>query len=431
VPRFLAWFCAVLLLGLAAANAQQSITVSALDFVRAAIATGNYDAARRVLSDLLLANPADVEANFLLAETDLAQSDYDAAIVRLRMLLIDHPTLTRVRLDYALALFDAHEDDNAEYNFRLVLAADVPDAVRDNVLRFLHAIRARRRYQFGIAASVAPDTNINAGTGLSEITLFGLPFTPSESLQKKSGVGALVQVSGEDRYPLTEDVRWRTGAVLWRAEYPGGHFDDMIFRTTAGPQLLLENWDLSALGVYTQRWYGNDPFYGGAGPRIEATYHGFSRWRIEGDAEDLFLGYHTETFENGDYISANLYPNYYFDTTTFVRPIFGIFNQQVASAAFANTGYRLGLMFHHEFAHGISTEFQGEVFLAYFDAPNPTFGTTRRDQTLRLQASIYRRDWIVFGFNPVLTYILTRNDSNQDLFSYRRNQVEIGFTKDF
>jgi outer membrane protein len=431
LARFLACLCAAFVLGLAAAHAQKSITVDALDFVRAAIATGKYDAARRVLSDLLRANPADVEANFLLAETDLAQHDDDAAITRFRMLLVDHPAVTRIRLDYALALFDAQDDDNAEYNFRLTLAADLPDTVRDNVLRYLHAIRARRRYQVSVAASIAPDTNINSGTSVTEVSLFGLPFTPSQSLEKKSGVGAVVQFSGEYRYPVSEDIRWRANALLWRAEYPGGQFDDMVFRTETGPQWLLADWDLSALGVYTQSWYGNDPFYAGAGPRVEAVYHGFARWRIEADAEDLFLGYHTERFENGDYISANLYPNFYFDPTTFLRPIIGVFQEQVASSAFAATGYRLGMGFHHEFPRGISMEFQGEVYLSYYDAQNALFGTTRRDQTLRLQASIYRRDWIIFGFNPVLTYIFTRNDSNQDLFAYRRNQVQVGFTKDF
>ena len=99
---------------------------------------------------------------------------------------------------------------------------------------YLHAIRARRRYQFSVAASLAPDTNLNAGTGQSEITLFGLPFTPSDTLKKKSGVGATVSLSGEDRYPLSDDLRLRSNATLWRAEYPGGQFDDMILQDRAG-----------------------------------------------------------------------------------------------------------------------------------------------------------------------------------------------------
>jgi hypothetical protein len=115
----------------------------------------------------------------------------------------------------------------------------------------------------------------------------------------------------------------------------------------------------------------------------------------------------------------------------YVRPIAGFFRPLVASPAFADTGYRLGLAYHRELALGITVELQGEVFLSYYDGPNVLFGTTRRDQTVQMTASVYRRDWIILGFNPVLTYVFTRNVSNQDLYSYRRNQVQIGFTKDF
>jgi len=94
-------------------------------------------------------------------------------------------------------------------------------------------------------------------------------------------------------------------------------------------------------------------------------------------------------------------------------------------------GYRLGLAYHRELALGITVELQGEMYLSYYDGPNVLFGTTRRDQTTRVQGSVYRRDWILFGFDPVLSLILTRNASNQDLFAYRREQLELGFTKEF
>jgi outer membrane protein len=421
----------VLLSGLGTARAQQSITINALDFARAAIAKGDYALARQVLNVLVAHDPGDVETNFLLAETDLYDNRLDAAIARFRKILAAHPELVRVRLDYALALFKANQDDNAEYNFYLALDANLPEAVRANVMAYLHAIRARRRFDYSVAASIAPDTNLNAGTGQTQITLFGLPFTPSQTLRRRSGVGAVVAVSGEYRYPLADQWRWHSDGTLWRAEYPGGHFDDMILRTEVGPQYLAPDWDLAALGVYTERWYGNDPFDAGAGPRIEGAYHGFQRWRLEADAEYLLLGFHTETFENGSYFDANFYPNYYLPPTAFLRPIFGILHDDTRSSAFSAQGYRLGLGYHQELPHAITVEIQAEAFWTYYDGVDALFGTTRRDETLRLSDSIYRRDWIVFGFNPVFTVIFTRNASNQALFAYRRYQFQLGFTKEF
>jgi outer membrane protein len=411
--------------------AQQSITVDAITFAKAAIASGNDALARQVLDRLAASAPADIETNFLLATLDAKEGKLDAAIARYRRILLDHPDLVRVRLDYALALFRAGDDDNADYNFRLALDAQVPDAVRDQVMAYLHAIRARSRFRYDVAASVAPDTNINAGPAASEITLFGLPFTPSDTTKRQSGVGAMVSVSGEERYPIEDTLRWRSNAGLWRTEYPGGQFDDMILRTEMGPQFLWQDWDASALGVYTQRWYGNDPYDNGAGPRLEFSYRGFQRFRLESDFEILRLGYHTETFENGNYLSANFYPDITLPPTAFVRPILGFIRQITQSPVFADTGYRLGLGYHQELTHGITVELQGEMLLSYYDAPSALFGTTRRDQTLQLQASIYRRDWIVFGFDPVFGVIFTRNASNQALYAFRREQFDLGFTKEF
>ena len=116
---------------------------------------------------------------------------------------------------------------------------------------------------------------------------------------------------------------------------------------------------------------------------------------------------------------------------SFVRPIAGFFRQFAASPAFADKGYRVGLAYHRELPLGITVEAQAEMLFSYYDGPSPLFGTTRRDQTTRVQGSIYRRDWIVFGFDPVLSVILTRNSSNQALYAYRREQLELGFTKEF
>ena len=413
------------------ACAQRSVTVDAIEAAKQAIAHNDFALARTILDFLVEHEPQDIETNFLLAELDARQGHLKAASARFQKILYSHPALIRVRLDYALTLFRLHEDDRAEYNFRLALASDLPFQVRQNVLNYLHAIRARRRYQIDVTASVAPDTNINAATGLNEVTLFGLPFTLNQQAREKSGVGAVFSTSGEYRYPISDEVRLRSVASLWRAEYPGGQFDDMILRTELGPQWLRQDWDISVLGVYTQRWYGNDPYDTGAGPRIEVAYHALQRWRLEADAEYLRVGYHTQTFQNGDYATTNFYPTFYLTPTSYLSPIVGFFRQSAAAPSFSFIGYRAGLGYHQEIAYGMTVEAQPELLMSYYGGPNVMFGTTRRDRTVRVALGVYRRDWVVFGFDPVFRYIFTDNSSNQLLYSFRRNQFEIGFTKEF
>jgi outer membrane protein len=353
------------------------------------------------------------------------------ATERYRAILADHPELLRVRLELAATLYSLHDDESAEYHFRLVLATDIPDAVRTNVMLFLAAIHKRKRYALAFTASVAPDTNLNAGTSANEINLFGLPFKLDPTLQQKSGVGAVVAASGEYRVPLSEELRMRSVASLWRADYPGGQFDDMIMRTELGPQKIRNDWDASLLAVFTKRWYANDQYSEGFGPRIEAGYHGLQRWNLEMTTEYLKVNYHSLTPANGYYFTINFYPTFILSTTSYLQPILGLIHEDDESSVFSNIGYRLGLGYHQEVLWGVTFLVQPEFLLFLYGAEDPIFLTQRRDRMVRTQFSVYKRDWYLFGVSPTLSYIFTNNASNQPIHAFTRNQFEIGFTKQF
>ena len=65
------------------------------------------------------------------------------------------------------------------------------------------------------------------------------------------------------------------------------------------------------------------------------------------------------------------------------------------------------------------------------DAPMALFGKTRRDWRLQASASIYKRDWNVMGFAPLLRLTWTRNVSNIALYDQRRLRAEFGIAKAF
>jgi hypothetical protein len=421
----------LLFISFSQALADETVTLPALDFARLAILQKQYDAARAILEPLAKAHPKDIEPRFLLAEISAEEGNFKDAVDRYRAILLDYPDNIRVRLDLAAALYQLGEDESATYNFQLVLADDLPDNVRENVMKFLSEIRHRKHYTINAMLSVAPDTNLNAGTGKNELTLFGLPFTTSSETQQHSGVGVVGSLFGEYRFFLDDHFRIRTNATLWRVDYPGGRFDDMIATMQVGPQFLNGVWDVSLLAVYTQRWYGNDPYNKGVGPRIEANYNGFERWSIGTTFQYLSLDYHSQTFQNGDFFDVSLYPTYFLSPTSYVWPVLGIFRTQATDDAFSNFGYRIGAGYHKELAGGITVEVGAEFLIADYDAPSSLFETTRRDRTIRPSFSIYKRNLTVLDFSPVFTYTFTDNISNQDLFAYRRHQFQIGLTKQF
>ena len=94
-------------------------------------------------------------------------------------MLARNPDLPRVRLDLALAYFQAGEDGNAAYHFRLALGAkDLPAIVRARALFFLDQIRRRKAWSVTGSVAILPDNNINAATSAKLVNLFGLPSAP-------------------------------------------------------------------------------------------------------------------------------------------------------------------------------------------------------------------------------------------------------------
>ncbi len=430
------WCRALLLIFLALpVTAQEVRSLAPIDQAKYLIAIGLLKDAEDVLGRFLETHPDDIEARFLEATIAAEETRWSDAIKWYRGILSQHPDLLRVRLDYARALFEDGQDEEADYNFRLALP-DVPEAAAANIYGYLNQIETRKRFTYGLSIGGSLDSDINAAPAVSQLTLFGLPFTLSPGNRATSGVGVIVNGSAEYRLPLAEDpwqLRLRFGGGLYRAEYFGGHsrFDDMIARVYSGPQLLFDKGDVSLLGVANMRWYGNDPYNWGYGPRAEIRYSLTNRILLQAGLEYTPDWYHTQTFENGQLLTGLATTSYVISPASFVSLITGIAHEHAAAPGFSNLSYRIGLGYQRELPLGITLYFQPEVLLAYYAAPSAFFGTTRRDRLVQVQLTLSKRDFRFWGFIPSVTYNFSEDDSNQPLFSFRRHQLLIGLSKAF
>lgn len=413
------------------AEAKSRITVSGLDFAKSAIVTRHYALARKVLDLLVKTQKDPIEAHFLLGKLDEIQGRFVDAVNEYRQILAAHPKLPRVRLDLALLLFKLGDDESAEYNFRLSLGEHLPGKVEENVFRMLDTIRARRRFQFDATFAIAPDTNVNNGPGQRQITIFGLPATLSDTARGQSGVGGFVSLSAQYRFPLNDDYRFRVGAAGYRAQYGNTDFDDMFVRSYAGPERLFSRGDVSFLGVFDKRWYGDVPYSERFGPRIEGEIDLSPRWRLNAGGEFLGTSYSFEKFMNGTYADVSVTPTYIVASAAYAYMIFEYAREDTAASDFSNSVYRAALGYHQEISGGFTYSIQPEFLINPFQAVYPLFGETRFDRLYRLSTSIYNRRWYIGGFCPILNYIYTRDRSNIALYSYQRSQVQLGLTKEF
>jgi hypothetical protein len=402
-----------------------------------AMSAGQVGTAQGILKAVLQADPGATEALFLMGQAESALGRWDAAAEYYRKILTDRPDLVRVRLELARALYQAKEDTGAEYHFRLALAEpDLPEAVIDNVYRFLTAIKRRRNYAFFLDVGIAPDSNFNGAPSKPEVTipaLGGQTFLLSDDARQKSGVGITGTANGEYLAPMstTRDDRWRIGGSLYRSDYPGGEFDDTQLRVQTGPQFRFDRGDLSVLALFGKRWFGNDPYSESYGGRLEYGYGLTPSLRLDGYLEGVAIDHHSQTFLDGYDVNGVAFTTYGIDSQSYARLITGAGREKTESPAFSNSSLRLGFAYLRNFGWGITALVQPELQLAFYDTENPIFGRTREDRILRLQFSVLKRDFHIFGFSPTFTYIYTRDDSNIGFYSFTRNQFQIGFTREF
>ena len=258
-------FSAGVLLSASSAGAATETTeapTAGLDDAQALINAGEPEAALAILRPLAQGSTVDAGVLFHIGVAavgasrrpdlsgDAREALLDEAIAAFRIMLVGRPELVRVRLELARAFFLKGEDRLARRHFEQVLAGQPPEAVAQNVHRFLALIRARKRWSVRVGAALAPDSNLTTWSGEKTLlidTAFGrLPFV-YEGNERESGVGVAVWASGEYQYPLggaaggAAESRWRlrAGGDVSRREYRGSAFDRMTVAGHAGPRRLI------------------------------------------------------------------------------------------------------------------------------------------------------------------------------------------------
>ena len=182
-----------------AAQAQPRPELSAetlIEAARAALAEDKLDDAEFLLKGVRPGEGDIDDLDFLHGTIAAERGEWQEAIRRFRAMIARNPDLPRVRLDLALAYFQAGEDGNAAHHFRLALGTkDLPPVVRARRLPSSTGSAAQELVDHRVAA-VLPDSNINAATSARQVELFGLPASLSEDARQTSGVGVSANVSG-------------------------------------------------------------------------------------------------------------------------------------------------------------------------------------------------------------------------------------------
>ena len=408
-----------------------AINLSPLQAAQLLMTNNRLEDAKRLLDQVLAAKPDDSEALFLMATIAVAQKDYDGAISLYRRILVREPDAERVRLDLARAFFLKGDYDNADRQFRFARAGDIDDAVKANVDHFLAAINRLRQWTLNFSFALAPDTNQNAATSAAQVNIFGLPFALDKSARKQSGIGLAGEIGGEWSPLLDDNLKARIGADLSRVEYSGGQFDDMTVSAYGGPQFLFSNWDVSLLATGFKRWFANQDYVSGVGGKLAGDYGITSDWLVGASVGGQSV---TNAFipeQSGPLWTAQLSAAYVLSPSSLFQLQMGFNRQQAQIAPYSYSGVWFGGGYSQDLPFGFSAGFQPSYFLTRYDDALPAFGKTRSDDTVMLAFTLLNRRFDYHGFTPRFSYVFSEQHSNIPIYSFTRNQFQIGLTSVF
>jgi hypothetical protein len=170
-------FALTLFLTLTASASYAALNV---DTLRQMVEAGRSEAAYRLAEPHVTDYEGDPTFDFYYGLAAIDSGHVSRGVLALERVLMAKPTNLRVRLELARGYYLLHEDTRARKEFERVLAQNPPTKVRENIQRFLDAIRLREaRYRTTAGAyvelDVGYDTNVNSGPGSRDVSFPNLP----------------------------------------------------------------------------------------------------------------------------------------------------------------------------------------------------------------------------------------------------------------
>jgi tetratricopeptide (TPR) repeat protein len=373
--------------------------------------------------------PDDPQVLFLAAQIDLQQAEYASAVRILRRLLSSNPEVVRVRLELARALFLARDYEAARYHFDLVLGQDLPDAVRQNVYRYLTAIEAETTW-LSLSVYVGPDSNPTSATSAQTIDILGQTFELNPDARAKKAVGLVA--FAQARWAFGPENRAFVRGNVELREFPDSHADYAYLQSTLGQNLVSGNtvWTMEAgpLGAL----YQGRALYAGGLVRLShaspVTPRLLSSQSVSVRRLDYYDDFEYLSAEQG-WIGGDL--RYAIDPTSGISAGLQLIRSRAQESAYSYSTLEFSAVYNKELRRRFNASVRVAASRTEYDGELALFEKVRADTLFAVDVNLVARDWSVHGFAPLLAVGASWNDSTIALFEYTRQYLGVGFTRNF
>jgi hypothetical protein len=391
-------------------------------------ARGKIDEAEAIVRRLLREEPPDLQVVFLAGVIDIERGRYLEAADEFRLILARDPRLLRPRLELARALYLAKDYEAARYNFEQVLAAPIPDAVRQKVLWYIDQIRERVP-TFAFSVDLVWDFNPNQVTSSQTVDIGGRLYFLTPSAQAEEATGLVLSAFG--KLPLPQDPSWFATGYIENQDYSGGQQDQTYVQLmggkhfNAGPHGI----DLQVGGHYGA-YQGSDLYSGGL-----ARVTDFIRIRpnlftvLSGEAAQFT--YPDFSYLDGWQFTGAVEMRYALSLTQSMRAGIGFYRRVAEELPYSFTGPLGSIRYSQEWSGGWLASGLLQYGSYDYGGNDPFFGLSRFDREWRWELSIANRRLALRGMLPRVTVGAVDHQSNIPLYEFSRTYIRLGISKEF
>ncbi|MGK9174348.1 DUF560 domain-containing protein [Yokenella regensburgei] len=379
-------------------------------------------------------DPDPVLVHFAKAGLARSQGQYDEAISHYRAILSAHPDFVAVRLDLARAMYENHQYDAADYQFRRVLQSDPPENIQHVIAYYLERIQKGGALTGAISVSYLNDSNVNNASSGKTIRIGDRLFIRNKDSFPQRGEGVWFSGSLQKDVQLHDQHGLRFLGTVYGKSYWNNHdFDDVTSRAYAGYQWRNFRQQFAVLPFYEKRWYGTEDYSSGPGVRAEYSYLISPTWQVSQALEYQKLDYDDADYHflrgHNRYSSTTLSHAFSDRVSGFAG--FDLLDQQTFARSESN--HRFGLR------SGVQVDLPWQISFATTAAlserrylgNNDIFLTRRKDTEQLYNLSLWHRDLYFFGVMPKLNFTYKRVNSNIDFYDYQQRNITLSIDKNF
>lgn len=388
----------------------------------------DLDQALTEVDTRLAATPNDLQLLFtrgmLLAERGQPMPAADA----FRAMLAIDPGLLRPRLELARVLADAGDFDAARYHFEQVLAHELPDAVRRNVLNFLARIREDLP-QFSATVEMVSDSNPKQATAKEEVTIGGLTYRLNTDARAEDATGMRLLLNG--RLPLPNAPAWFVRGQVEHLEYPDKSLDFSYGQAALGRHFRLPGHTLTVEAGRHRAFYQHTPLYRGTTVAISDFNPLQQGLSLKATLNSQALDYDDYPFRDGWQHDLNATLIYAASPAQRWELNAGTISNRAREAAYRFSQPYAGVRLVREWRGGWVTGLGAHFSRTDYQADDPFFAATRHEREWRLDTDLAHRNLRIWRLAPRLQLGFTRHDGNLDFYTWKRAFVRLGMTAEF